>query len=106
MVHKKGVDEQENRIKRLVIDFRELNFKTVDPIPNIAAILGNLGKTKYFTQGQEKTAFPVANGKYCTNFADSVLVWKLLKKAWKGLSLYKYDSNRIIGCIICQSTVR
>lgn len=82
VVDKKGTDEHGNRKKRLVIDFRKLNSKTVDdkyPIPNIVAILSNLGKAKYFTtldlksgfhqillaeKDREKTAFSVGNGKY------------------------------------------
>jgi len=82
VVDKKGTDENGNKKKRLVIDFRKLNSKTTAdkyPIPNIVAILSNLGKAKFFTtldlksgfhqillaeKDREKTAFSVANGKY------------------------------------------
>ena len=60
VVDKKGVDERGNNKKRLVIDFRKLNSKTVDdiyPIPNIVAILSNLGKAKYFTTFDLKSGF-------------------------------------------------
>ena len=42
VVDKKGIHEQGNIKKRLVIDFRKLNSKTIDdkyPIPNIVAII-------------------------------------------------------------------
>lgn len=82
VVDKKGVDELGNKKKRLVIDFRKLNSKTIDdkyPVPNVTTILSNLGKAKYFTtldlksgfhqielaeRDREKTAFSVNNGKY------------------------------------------
>jgi ribonuclease HI len=82
VVDKKGTDENGNKKKRLVIDFRKLNSKTIAdkyPIPNIVAILSNLGKARYFTtldlksgfhqillaeKDREKTAFSVGNGKY------------------------------------------
>lgn len=82
VVDKKGTDEQGRKKKRLVIDFRKLNKKTIDdkyPIPNIASILSNLGTAKYFTtldlksgfhqillaeKDREKTAFSVGSGKY------------------------------------------
>jgi len=82
VVDKNGTDEQGNRKKRLVIDFRKQNMKTIDdkyPIPNIVSILSILGKSKFFTtfdlksgfhqillaeKDREKTAFSVANGKY------------------------------------------
>jgi len=61
VVDKKGTDEQRNTKKRLVIDFRKLNLKTVDdkyPIPNVVFILANLGKAKYFTTLDLKFGFP------------------------------------------------
>ena len=82
VVDKKGCDANGNRNKRLVIDFRKLNDKTIDdkyPIPDISRILSNLRKAKYFTtldlksgfhqltlaeRDREKTAFSVNNGKY------------------------------------------
>lgn len=82
VVDKKGTDESGNKNKRLVIDFRKLNQKTVDdkyPIPNVTTILSNLGRAKFFTtldlksgfhqielaeRDREKTAFSVNNGKY------------------------------------------
>lgn len=82
IVDKKGVDEMGNRKKRLVIDFRKLNQRTIDdkyPIPNVMVILSNMGKARYFTtldlksgfhqielaeRNREKTAFSVNNGKY------------------------------------------
>lgn len=82
VVDKKGTDERGNKKKRLVIDFRKLNQKTIDdkyPIPNVSTILSNLGRAKYFTtldlksgfhqielaeRDREKTAFWVNNGKY------------------------------------------
>lgn len=82
VVDKKGYDEEGKRNKRLVVDFRKLNDKTIDdkyPIPDITNILSNLGKGKYFTtldlrsgfhqillaeKDREKTSFSVNNGKY------------------------------------------
>jgi len=82
VVDKKGTDEEGNTKKRLVIDFRKLNLKTIDdkyPIPNVVSILSNLGKARFFTtldlksgfhqillaeKDREKTAFSVGNGKY------------------------------------------
>ena len=82
VVDKKGLDDEGNRKKRLVIDFQKLNAVTIDdkyPIPNISVILSNLGEAKYFTtldlksgfhqielleNDREKTAFSVNNGKY------------------------------------------
>jgi len=82
VVDKKGFDEEGHRKKRLVIDFRKLNQKTIDdkyPIPSISTILSNIGKAQYFTtldlksgfhqielaeRDREKTAFSVNNGKY------------------------------------------
>jgi hypothetical protein len=82
VVDKKGHDSDGNRNKRLVIDFRKLNDKTIDdkyPIPDISVILSNLGKAKFFTtldlksgfhqiqlaqRDREKTAFSINNGKY------------------------------------------
>ena len=48
----KKCDSQGNRRWRMVIDFRGLNDKTVGdayPLPNITAILDQLGKSKYFS---------------------------------------------------------
>lgn len=82
VVDKKGNDEMGNKKKRLVIDFRKLNQKTIDdkyPIANISTILSNLGRAKFFTtldlksgfhqielseRDREKTDFSVNNGKY------------------------------------------
>ena len=82
VVNKKGLDENGQQKRRLVIDFRKLNSKTISdryPIPNISTILSNLGSAKYFTtldlksgfhqvqlseKDREKTAFSVNNGKY------------------------------------------
>lgn len=82
VVDKKGVDNLGNRKKRLVIDYRKLNAKTINdkyPVPNVTMILSNLGKAKYFTtldlksgfhqivlaeRDREKTVFSVNNGKY------------------------------------------
>jgi len=82
VVDKKGVDTNGNKNKRLVIDFRKLNEKTIAdryPMPSIQMILANLGKAKYFTtldlksgyhqiylaeNDREKTAFSVNGGKY------------------------------------------
>lgn len=82
VVEKKGLDENGKPKKRLVIDFRKLNSKTICdkyPIPETSAILANLGKAKFFTtldlksgfhqinlreEDREKTAFSINNGKY------------------------------------------
>lgn len=82
VVKKKGFDENGQEKKRLVIDFRKLNDKTVSdryPIPEITETLSNLGGSKFFTTldlksgfhqiqlsepDREKTAFSVKNGKY------------------------------------------
>lgn len=82
VVGKKGLDDTGASKKRLVIDFRKLNAKTVAdryPMPSISMILSNLGKAKYFTtldlksgyhqitlaeRDREKTSFSVNGGKY------------------------------------------
>nr|AAA28600.1 reverse transcriptase endonuclease [Drosophila virilis] len=82
VVDKKGTDSYGNPKKRLVIDFRKLNEKTIPdryPMPRIPMILANLGKAKYFTtldlksgyhqiylaeHDREKTSFSVSSGKY------------------------------------------
>lgn len=82
VVDKKGTDSNGNKKKRLVIDFRKLNQKTIAdkyPMPSITMILANLGKAKFFTtldlksgyhqitlaeEDREKTAFSVNGGKY------------------------------------------
>jgi len=82
VVDKKGTEQNGVKKKRLVIDFRKLNQKTVDdryPIPTISTILSNMGESKFFTtldlksgfhqielaeKDREKTAFSISNGKY------------------------------------------
>jgi len=82
VVDKKGVDELGHKKKRMVIDFRKLNQKTVSdkyPIPSISTILSYMGKAQFFTtldlksgfhqielaeRDREKTAFSVNNRKY------------------------------------------
>lgn len=82
IVDKKGFDQDGQPKKRLVVDFRKLNSKTVSdkyPIPDTSVILSNLGKSSFFTTldlksgfhqiklfegDREKTAFSVNNGKY------------------------------------------
>jgi len=82
VVGKKGTDEAGNKNRRLVIDFRKLNERTIPekyPMPDISMILGNLGKAKFFTtldlksgyhqiilaeNDREKTSFSVSGGKY------------------------------------------
>lgn len=82
VVDKKSFDENGNKKKRLVLDFRKLNAKTIDdkyPIPNEMVILSNMGKAKFVTtldlksgfhkielkeSDREKTDFAVNNGKY------------------------------------------
>lgn len=52
VVDKKGLDSNGNKNKRLVIDFRKLNEKTIAdryPMPSIPMILANLGKARFFT---------------------------------------------------------
>ncbi|KAH8304894.1 hypothetical protein KR018_008500, partial [Drosophila ironensis] len=60
VVDKKGVDEAGNKKKRMVIDFRKLNSKTIAdkyPMPNISMILANLGQAKYFTTLDLKSGY-------------------------------------------------
>jgi ribonuclease HI len=82
VVNKKGCDDQGNQKRRLVIDFRKLNLKTLDekyPVPDINNILSNLGGATYFTKldlksgfhqillrekDREKTAFSINNAKF------------------------------------------
>jgi len=82
VVDKKGLDASGNKNRRLVIDFRKLNERTVAdryPMPSIPMILANLGKAKFFTtldlksgyhqiylaeRDREKTSFSVNGGKY------------------------------------------
>lgn len=82
VVDKKGFEENGQKKKRLVIDFRKLNNITVNdkyPIPDTSVILSNLGNAKYFStldlkagfhqillheRDREKTAFSINNGKY------------------------------------------
>lgn len=82
VVGKKGTDDFGQAKKRLVVDFRKLNFKTIAdkyPMPSIAMILSNLGSARYFStldlksgyhqitlaeRDREKTSFSVNGGKY------------------------------------------
>ncbi|KAH8294430.1 hypothetical protein KR054_002016 [Drosophila jambulina] len=82
VVDKKGTDDNGSKKKRLVIDFRKLNERTIAdryPMPSIPMILANLGKAKFFTtldlksgyhqiylaeKDLEKTSFSVNGGKY------------------------------------------
>jgi len=82
VVDKKGTDEAGNQNRLLVIDFCKLNERTIPdkyPMPDISMILGNLGKSKFFTtldlksgyhqivleeNDREKTSFSVNGGKY------------------------------------------
>jgi len=60
VVDKKGHDESGNKKKRLIIDFRKLNQKTIDdkyPIPSISTIFANMGKAQYFTTLDLKSGF-------------------------------------------------
>lgn len=60
VMDKKGTGEFGNNKKRLVIDFRKLNQKTIAdkyPIPNVSTILSNFGKAKYFTILDLKSGF-------------------------------------------------
>ena len=60
VVNKKGCDDQGNQKRRLVIDFRKLNLKTLDekyPVPDINNILSNLGGATYFTKLDLKSGF-------------------------------------------------
>lgn len=60
VVDKKGKNEHGNINKRLVIDFRKLNQKTIDdkhPFPDDSLILSNLGKARYFTTLDLKSGF-------------------------------------------------
>jgi len=61
VVDKRGLDQNGVKKKRLVIDFRKLNQKTVDdkyPIPSIWTILSNMGESKYFSTLDLKAGFP------------------------------------------------
>ncbi|KAH8316073.1 hypothetical protein KR074_008459, partial [Drosophila pseudoananassae] len=52
VVDKKGTDDNGSKKKRLVIDFRKLNERTIAdryPMPSIPMILANLGKAQFFT---------------------------------------------------------
>ncbi|KAH8361297.1 hypothetical protein KR200_000844 [Drosophila serrata] len=82
VVDKKGTDDNGIKKKRLVIDFRKLNERTIAdryPMPSIPKILANLGKAKFFItldlrsgyhqtylaeKHLEKTSFSVNGGKY------------------------------------------
>lgn len=58
VVDKKGLDSNGNKNKRLVIDFRKLNEKTIAdryPMPSIPMILANLGKARFFTTLDSKS---------------------------------------------------
>lgn len=64
VVDKKGFDADGNRNKRLVIDFRKLNEKTIAdryPMPTIPMILANLGKAKCFTSLDLKSGYHQIN---------------------------------------------
>lgn len=78
----KKMDASGKQKFRMVIDFRNLNSKTIDdkyPLPNITDILDKLGRSQYFTtldlangfhqiemdqDSIEKTAFSTENGHY------------------------------------------
>lgn len=82
VVSKKGVDRDGRQKLRMVVDFRKINDFTIPdkyPMPDIAVILSNLGKSKFFTtldlksgfhqimlaeKDRCKTAFSINNGKY------------------------------------------
>ncbi|KAH8332277.1 hypothetical protein KR074_008542 [Drosophila pseudoananassae] len=82
VVDKKGTDDNGSKKKRLVIDFKKLNERTIAdryPMPSIPMILANLGKAQFFTtldlksgyhqiylaeKDREKTSFSVNGGKY------------------------------------------
>ncbi|KAH8294552.1 hypothetical protein KR054_009037 [Drosophila jambulina] len=82
VVDKKETDDNGSKKKRLEIDFRKLNERTIAdrfPMPSIPMILANLGKAKFFTtldlksgyhqiylaeKDGEKTSFSVNGGKY------------------------------------------
>ncbi|KAH8339636.1 hypothetical protein KR074_002916 [Drosophila pseudoananassae] len=82
VVDKKGTDDNGSKKKRLVIDFRKLNERTIAdryPMPSIPMILANLEKAQFFTtldlksgchqiylaeKDREKTSFSVNGGKY------------------------------------------
>lgn len=82
VVDKKGFDANGNKNKRLVIDIRKLNERTIAdryPMPSIPLIFANLGQAKFFTtldlksgyhqiylaeHDREKTSFSVNGGKY------------------------------------------
>lgn len=82
VVDKKGIDSDGTPKRHIVIDFRELNLKTVSdryPIPHTSVILANPGKVRFFTtldlksefhqimlreQDREKTAFIINNRKF------------------------------------------
>jgi len=60
VVDKKGTDEAGNQNRRLFIDFRRLNERTIPgkyPMPYISMILGNLGKAKFFTTLDLKSGY-------------------------------------------------
>ncbi|KAH8241601.1 hypothetical protein KR038_008748, partial [Drosophila bunnanda] len=67
VVDKKGLDADGNKKKRLGIDFKKLNERTIAdryPMPSIAMILANLGKAKFFT------ALDLKSGYHQINLAD------------------------------------
>lgn len=82
VVPKKGVDENGNPKRRLVIDFQKLNAQTITdkyPIPDINMMIQNLGKAKLFSTvdlesgfhqilikegDREKTGFSINHAKF------------------------------------------
>ncbi|KAH8280173.1 hypothetical protein KR054_007456 [Drosophila jambulina] len=60
VVDKKGTDDNGSKKKRLVIDFRKLNERTIAdryPMPSISMILANFGKAKFFTTLDLKSGY-------------------------------------------------
>jgi len=60
VVNKKGSEADGTKKKRLVIDLRKLNERTISDrnrMPSIPMILGNLGKSKFFTTLDLKSGY-------------------------------------------------
>jgi len=60
VIGKKGTDAARSPNKRLVVDFRKLNLKTIADrylMPNINMILSNLGRAKFFTTLDLKSGY-------------------------------------------------
>ncbi|KAH8278129.1 hypothetical protein KR026_002835, partial [Drosophila bipectinata] len=109
VVGKKGTDVSGSPNKRLVIDFKKLNSKTIAdkyPMPSISMILSNLGKANYFTTLDLKSGYHQINlaegDREKTTF--SVNIFLITFNSREGLSdlAKNYVTPNVVNAIHCE----